>query len=1580
MLACNQRLQKGTLIALLLVILVSLGGMSVEVSLLSTPKDGAPGSFVTHVFGLINDSPNPETFSLSFVAPAGWGLLGAPSSIALQPNEEGTLFVTATIPAGAVAGEYVLAFTATAQSDALNYGTAMGTVLVTPMTQIELVAPTGASIAPGHSMTYEFVLINRGNVQDSLVLTASSSRGLSIALSHDSANLAPQERLPFTVQITIPMGTEPGRDVLTVVAESAIYEGVNSDAVVFTSVLPPAPDAVGGTVMEELPARIRISIDKNVMTNAFDSQLTFSTSGQILGGYFSSFFSLLDPFGPTKARISSFSMLYRLAPSTFSIGSVSQSLTDLVRLSCTGGSLKIDAEYVDLSVIGGGSNNETRFAGYLALGPDVANIGIGYLGIRDAVSVSKSLWTATAHAAPLDDWTLDIEGSLGLDGPLTSRALFFNTTIDSSGYFFSGSAYSVGTFFPGQRADSAGIEVSQRLRLTAISLSSSLSHEWDNVNRDPLLPTRIQDDLGFNLTATPLENGPTLASTLDFSWDRYADLSVKNDVDTLVAVSLTETAGVFPYSLTGKVLEQQDLVLNSHVRTTTYSQGAGLAIEAFYLYFQLTESQSFDVIADTPLSSSSDLSIRFQPETALHEASITFGNTRDDFDLSASFFIHFTDDLDVVFDGSISWDRHDANDISFGWGISFNANVNIPLPFLVTKGRIEGRAFIDRDGDGLYGLNDEPAGTIVVGAGRTQVSTNADGYFRFTPVYPGDYTLAPDQLPVNAAVGEPVTVTVIAGETLWVDIPLLPVVVITGDVFEDVDKDGSRAGDEGGLAQVRLVLESTTDGGFSDAFTDLAGRFTIADILPGTYTLSVDETSLPERFVFTTQQQVELVVGAQAALPISFGGYIREREVVITFQPPTADFFYEPETVIAGVPVTFDGTYSFDFDGTIVAFAWDFNADGVVDSTEPVVVHAFQSAGTFDIALTVLDDTGNEDTVIYPVTVGEGSAAPSSASFQPPVADFTYVPAQPQTGEIVQFNGTSSSDFDGVLSAYAWDLDGDGVSDSHEAITSKVFLMAGTYDISLTVTDNGGNSDTVTYAVVITDSARTPVIMDTPANTADETPVEPPADAPIAAQPPIASFQISPTAPSPGEIIRFNGTPSLDLDGLIETFAWDFNADGITDSTAPFAEYAFATAGLHEVTLTVTDDDGNSDSITLTVEVISPAPTPTSGTPPVAAFAYLPTKPEAGAVVLFNATLSTDAGGQIVAFAWDFNADGQTDSSAAIVDYRFIEDGVYDVSLTVTDNSGATDTLTLQVTVGAGAPETTTAPITLLPPIADFDYSPSEPQSGSVVVFNGTLSTDSDGQISVYAWDFNQDGVVDSLAAISEYAFAIIGDARVTLTVTDDSGGTDSLTRQIPIAANTSPTQSEPSLPPLSDFEYSPTVPAAGSQVLFNGLLSSDIDGDIVAYAWDFNDDGIVDSTDGFAQTVFPTAGTFNVTLTVTDDSGNTDAYTQAVFVNVASSAPPSPPSSFQPPVADFSYMPSRPSAGELVLFNGTLSWDFDGEIVAYAWDFNHDGTIDAETAFAEHIFPASGTTTVSLTVTDNSGASDTLSIPIQVE
>ena len=1264
--ACLRGTWGAVALSALLIGVCSSAASAVEISVLSTAKEEAPGAFVTLVFAVTNDGTADDTFALAFEAPLDWGVLGAPDSVAVGGGAEETLLITVTIPPGALAGPYDVALTATSQGDPTQIATAVAAVSVAPTREIELLPPTGISVAPGKSVEYEFVLINRGNAQDSFSLAATSSKRLSISLSPTSVDLAPQERAAVLVRLDVPIDTSPGRDVLTVTAVSTLYESAEIDATVSTTVLPPGPESVGGTLMEVLPARVRLSLDKNVLTGAFSSRLTFSVSGQIRGGFFSSNLSLSDPLGPDPLEVGSFSILYRRSPTTYTIGNVSRRLTDLIRLSCRGGSVLIDEDLLDLAIIGGGSADETRFAGRLAFGPDKANLGIAYLGIRDPTPTYKSVWSGTASAEPLEDWTIGIEGALGIDGTLSSRAVFFNTEIDTSGFFFSGTAFSVGTHFPGSRADSAGIEASYRLRLQALSLSVSLAHVWDNVIRDPFVDTLIEDELGFNLRTTPLEDGPTLSSTIQFTWDRYPDLGVKSDIDALFAASITETQGVFPYAFSGKIADQIDHVLGTHVRRSTFSEGAGLSVDSFYLFLQLTQEKQVDVVSDVVLSSSSDVSLRFRPEGALHEASIAFGNTLDEFDLSASLYIRFVEDLDIVFDGSISWDRVDSASVSFGWGISLNANVDVPIPFFVTRGQIEGRAFLDRDGDGVYDPEDRPIGGLIVAADGAEASTNADGLFRFAPFYPETYTLTVSQLPADAKAGDPIDVELPSGVAVWVDVPLTPIVVVTGRLFDDRDQDGIADEDEGGFAQVRVLLSDEADGGV-DARTDLTGGFSFPDVLPGRYTIAFDAVTLPDRFAFTTAEEAQIDVGAaEAPPPILFGGYIRPPDVVVTFQPPTADFVFSPAAPVAGEPITFDGTDSTDFDGEIVVYEWDFDGDGEADATAAVAEHTFSEPGTYDVSLTVVDDSENADTITRSVEVHEeeaDTARPIGVStFQPPIADFAFMPASPSAGDAVQFDGTLSSDFDGEIAAYAWDFDGDGEADASGSVAEHVFTAPGTYAVSLTVTDDADNIDTVTLSIQV-------------GGNADEEP---------GGGLPIAGFQRSPLEPIAGEPVLFNGTSSIDPNGQIVSFVWDFDNDGQTDSTAPIVDHTFSEAGTYTVSLTVTDNDGNASATAETFAVAAPPEVPhepVSIQPPVADFAYMPAAPSPGDPVLFNGTFSSDFDGEVVSYAWDFDGDDEIDSTDPIAEHRFTAPGTYAVSLTVTDDGGNTDTITSSIVV-----------------------------------------------------------------------------------------------------------------------------------------------------------------------------------------------------------------------------------------------------------------------------------------------------------
>jgi len=87
-------------------------------------------------------------------------------------------------------------------------------------------------------------------------------------------------------------------------------------------------------------------------------------------------------------------------------------------------------------------------------------------------------------------------------------------------------------------------------------------------------------------------------------------------------------------------------------------------------------------------------------------------------------------------------------------------------------------------------------------------------------------------------------------------------------------------------------------------------------------------------------------------------------------------------------------------------------------------------------------------------------------------------------------------------------------------------------------------------------------------------------------------------------------------------------------------------------------------------------------------------------------------------------------------------------------------------------------------------------------------------------------------------------------------------------------------LSPIADFTYSPTFPYVGQAVVFDGSSSSDLDGTILNYAWDFGDGTNVDEVDPVVYHVYATPGTFTVSLTVTDDYGATSSYKKEIAVD----------------------------------------------------------------------------------------------------
>jgi PKD repeat protein len=254
-------------------------------------------------------------------------------------------------------------------------------------------------------------------------------------------------------------------------------------------------------------------------------------------------------------------------------------------------------------------------------------------------------------------------------------------------------------------------------------------------------------------------------------------------------------------------------------------------------------------------------------------------------------------------------------------------------------------------------------------------------------------------------------------------------------------------------------------------------------------------------------------------------------------------------------------------------------------------------------------------------------------------------------------------------------------------------------------------------------------------------------------------------------------------------------------------------------------------------------------------------------------------------------------------------------------------------------PATATVVISNQAPVADAG-GPYSATRGALVAFDGTASSDADGDTLTYAWDFG-DGTTGTGPAPS-HAYTSLGSFAATLVVSDGNDDSPPATATVTISNQV----------PAADAggPYSAT---RGALVAFDGTASSDADGDTLTYAWDFGD-----GTTGTGPTpshAYTSLGSFAATLVVSD--GNDDSPPATATVTISN----------QPPVADAGG-PYTAVRGALVAFDGTASSDADGDTLTYAWNFG-DGTTGTGVT-PSHAYASPGTFTATLVVTDGNDES----------
>jgi ribosomal protein L14 len=445
---------------------------------------------------------------------------------------------------------------------------------------------------------------------------------------------------------------------------------------------------------------------------------------------------------------------------------------------------------------------------------------------------------------------------------------------------------------------------------------------------------------------------------------------------------------------------------------------------------------------------------------------------------------------------------------------------------------------------------------------------------------------------------------------------------------------------------------------------------------------------------------------------------------------------------------------------------------------------------------------------------------------------------------IVSLNG-SGTDPDGTITAYLWiKISGPAtgaITNANSATTSATGLTQGIYRFQLRVTDNSGATDLDTMQVTVN--------------------LAPNAN---------AGLDQNITLPTNSASLNGSGT---DPDGTITVYLWT-KISGPTAGTITNANAAATTAtgmvqGIYKFQLRVTDNSGATDLDTMQVTVnpaLNQAPTANAG---LDRNITLPTN-----AVSLNGS-GTDPDGTIASYLWTkisgpaagtfTNANSATTSATGLVQ------GVYQFQLRVTDNSGATATDIMQVTVN---------PVPNQGPNADagLDQNITLPTNAVSLVGSGT---DPDGTITAYLWTkisgpatgtiTNANTALTSVAGLTE------GIYQFQLRVTDNSGATDTDLMQVTVNAIPPP----PNVAPTANAGSDTSIYIPANAITLSGS-GTDPDGFIVSYSWRIISGGahtLLNANNAIADLAGLLQDNYEAELTVTDNSGATGRDTVKITV-----------------------------------------------------------------------------------------------------
>lgn len=607
---------------------------------------------------------------------------------------------------------------------------------------------------------------------------------------------------------------------------------------------------------------------------------------------------------------------------------------------------------------------------------------------------------------------------------------------------------------------------------------------------------------------------------------------------------------------------------------------------------------------------------------------------------------------------------------------------------------------------------------------------------------------------------------------------------------------------------------------------------------------------------------------------ITFASNTLEKQ--LTVHPlPISSFGFDDPTCVNNEVQFYDNSSTSS--GNLVGWNWDFgdgNTQTIVFPDNPNVTHTYSNVGSYNVVLTVSNTYKCQ-------RIAENTININSS----PEALFSYNSSC--AGNPINFTDNSVENGGSEIVEYYWDF---GDPDSGDENISDlqnpahIYSTAGDYDVLLIATNLNGCADSTITTITVYE--------------------EPEVD-------------FTYTDACLGLETTFNSETDV---GILE-YSWSFGDGGSSSDADPV--YIYANSGDYIVTLIILSDDSCIAEKSHIVHV-NPLPNPN----------FDNNGPSCLDQEMEFTDLSVSPNGLIEMWEWNFG-DGSTTTINAPDDpnvvHLYTTDGTYSVILTVTDEDGCENEVSIDVEVVSN-------------PIADYSFE--ENCFGDPVLFTDISSDNGGTDIQLWQWFFGDPASgVNNTSNIQNptHIFSSQGTYTTTLIVSNTTGCSDTTEQEIIV---------DP-LPSL-DFTIANDSVCLGELAYFTGIGS-----DINTWYWEFGDGGT--SIEQNTSYMYAAPGLYYVTLSGTDSDGCVSIVTRTIMINGK-------------PEANFEYINS--CVGDSTYFTD-LSYSQYGFVVGWSWDFG-DGNIST-LEDPTHLYQSINSYNVKLIVTDNYGCMDTIIQSVQV-